>query len=158
MIIPELMDAQMPAHVDAQRLWAGGSATAVVAGFTVVTGVLVARGIFHVPVSAARSTSFADLATAMYAGRAAACALLATALLHVLLTGVPRPLAFFGWIIALAAVAAAVTPFTQSAPLESQVFTALINIVVGIAVISLLPGVARTALRPAGQTVRDELR
>jgi hypothetical protein len=123
----------------------------------VVTGVIVARGIFHVAVSAARSPSFADLAVAGYAGRAAACALLATALLHVLLAGAPRPLAFFAWITALAAVAAAVTPFTQSAPLASQIFTALINIVVGIAVISLLPGVARIAIRSAGQPVREEL-
>lgn len=151
MIIPERMDVQMPVRVDAQRLWAGGSATAVVAGFTVVTGVLVARGVFHVPVSAVRATSFAGLAVISYAARAAACALLATALLHVLLASVPRPFAFFGWITALAAVAAAATPFTQSAPLASQVGTALINIAVGTAVLRLLPGVARTAIRSASR-------
>lgn len=157
MIMPERLDGQMPVRVDAQRLWAGGSATAVVAGFTVVTGVLVARGIFHTPVSAARATSFADLAVARYAARAAACALLATALLHVLLAHTPRPLVFFAWITALAAVAAAATPFTQSAPLASQVFTALIDIAVGIAVLCLLPGVARTAIMSADQPAQDEL-
>lgn len=147
MIIPQRMDVKMPVRVDAQTLWAAGSATAVVAGFTVLTGVLVARGIFHVPVSAASGTGFADLAIAIYAGRAAGCALLATALLHALLAGAPRPLAFFTWIAVLAAVAAAATPFTQSAPLASQVCTALINIVVGIAVISLLPGAARSSIK-----------
>lgn len=151
MIIPERMDAQMPVHVDAQRLWAGGGATAVVAGFTVLTGVLVTRGIFHVQVSAAKTASVGDLA---YAGRAAACALLATALLHVLLAGtIPRPMAFFAWITALAVVAAAVTPFTQSAPLPSQICTALINVVAGIAVTSLLPRVARASAKSAlGET------
>lgn len=156
MIIPERMNVQMQVRVDAQRLWAGGSATAFVAGFTVVTGVLVARGILHVPVSAAGATGLADLGIAVYAGRAAACALMATALLHVLVTSAPRPFAFFSWITALAAVAAAATPFTQSAPLGSQVCTALINVVAAIAVITLLPGVARTAIRSAGQSVPDQ--
>jgi hypothetical protein len=59
-----------------------------------------------------------------------------------------RPLAFFAWITALADVIAAAAPFTQPAPLASKVFTAVINIVVGVAVISLLSGVGRAATRP----------
>jgi hypothetical protein len=39
-------------------------------------------------------------------------------------------------------------PFTQPAPLASKVFTAIINIIVGVAVISLLSGVGRSAVRP----------
>jgi hypothetical protein len=46
-------------------------------------------------------------------------------------------------------VAAAAAPFTQPAPLASKIFTAIINIVVGVAVISLLSGVGRVAIRPA---------
>ncbi len=147
MMIPQRTDVRMPVRVDTQTLWAGGSATAVVAGLVVLTGMLLARGIFHVPVSAAGGTGFTDLAIAIYAGRAAGCALLATALLHALLAGAPRPLAFYGWIAVLVAVAAAAIPFTQSAPLASQVCTALINITVAIAVISLLPGAARSSIR-----------
>jgi hypothetical protein len=48
----------------------------------------------------------------------------------------------------------AAAPFTQPAPLASKVFTAVINVVVGIAVISLLSGVGRSAVRPARDRVQ----
>ncbi len=76
-------------------------------------------------------------------------AIMATAQLHVLLLGTPRPFTFFAWITGLADVVAAAAPFTQPAPLASKIFTAIINIVVGVAVISLLSGVGRVAIRPA---------
>ena len=84
-------------------------------------------------------------------------ALLATALLHLLLLGTPRPFAFFASITVLADVIAAAAPFTQPAPLASKVFTPIINIVVGVAVISLLSGVGRSGspargMCRAGQT------
>jgi hypothetical protein len=66
----------------------------------------------------------------------------------VLLLGTPRPLTFFAWITALADVVVAAAPFTQPAPLASKIFTAIINIIVGVAVISLLSGVGRSAVRP----------
>ena len=47
----------------------------------------------------------------------------------------------------LADVIVAAAPFTQPAPLVSKVFTAVINLVAGVAVISLLSGVARSAIR-----------
>ena len=47
MVIPEDMDALEPERVDTGKLWAGGIATAVVAGFTVVAGVLVAGSILR---------------------------------------------------------------------------------------------------------------
>ena len=42
----------------------------------------------------------------------------------------------------------AAAPFTQPAPLASKIFTAIINIIVGVAVISLLSGVGRSVIRP----------
>lgn len=135
--------------VNAGRLWAGGAATAVVAALAVVVGVYVARGILAIPVLAPPAASnFGDSSTVVYAGLAAGCALLATALLHVLLLGAPSPFTFFAWITALADAAAAAAPFTQPAPLASKVFTAVINVVVGVAVISLLYGVGRSSVRP----------
>jgi hypothetical protein len=149
MIVPEDIDEAGPVRVNAGRLWAGGIATAIVAALAVVAGVLITRGVLGIPVLAPKAASdFGNAATAVYAGLAAGCALLATALLHVLLLGTPRPLAFFAWITALADVIAAAAPFTQPAPLASKVFTAVINIVVGVAVISLLSGVGRAAARP----------
>jgi hypothetical protein len=41
--------------LDPGRLWAGGTATAVVAALAAVAGVLIARGVFKVPVLAPQS-------------------------------------------------------------------------------------------------------
>ena len=38
--------------VDTGKLWAGGLATAVVAALIAVVGIVIARGIFHIPVLA----------------------------------------------------------------------------------------------------------
>ena len=80
---------------------------------------------------------------------------MATGLLHVLLLGAPRPLSFFVWITGLADVIVAAAPFTQPALLASKIFTAIINIVVGVAVITLLSGVGRSAARPADMSSSD---
>lgn len=114
----------------------------------VVTGVFIARGILCIPVLAPKAAgSFGSSTTAVYAGLAAAGALLATGPLHVLLLETPRPLSFFPRITALADVVLVATPFSQPASLPSKVFTAVINLVAGVAMISLLSGLARTAVR-----------
>ena len=138
-----------PFHsVNGGRLWAGGVATAIVAGLAVAAGVYIARDILSIPVLAPRAAgSLGNSVTAIYALLAVAAALAATALLHVLLLGAPRPLVFFGWIGALATLIAVAAPFSEMASLQSKLVTALINLVVGVAVISLLTGVGRSALR-----------
>jgi uncharacterized protein YhhL (DUF1145 family) len=78
---------------------------------------------------------------------AAAGALLATGLLHVLMLETPQPVTFFVWITALADVILVAAPFSQPATLASKVFTPVINLVAGVNVISLLSGVARRAVR-----------
>jgi nicotinamide riboside transporter PnuC len=149
MVAPEDIDVAGHVHVNVGRLWAGGVATAMVAALAVLAGVLITRGVLGIPVLAPKTgNNFGNSATAVYALLAAGATLLATALLHLLLLGTPRPFAFFAWITALADVIAAAAPFTQPAPLASKVFTAIINIVVGVAVISLLSGVGRSAARP----------
>ena len=149
MVPADDLDAPEQVHVNAGRLWAGGAATAVVAALAMVAGVLITRGVLGIPVLAPKTANnFGNSATAVYALLAAGAALLATALLHVLLLGTPRPFAFFAWITALADVTVAAAPFTQPAPLASKIFTAIINIIVGVAVISLLSGVGRSAIRP----------
>ena len=140
MAAPEGFDEAV--RVNVGRLWAGGVATAIVAGLAVVVGVLIARGLLDIPVLApGKDGSLGDSTTTLYAVLAAGCALAATALLHLLLVATPRPFAFFTWITGLAVVATAVAPFTQDAALSSKVFTATMNVIVGIAVISLLSGV-----------------
>src|SRR4029450_11484281 len=78
--------------LDAGRLWTGGLATAAVAALVAVVGVLIARGVFDVPVLAPTGEgTLGDASTARLAGLAALCALLATRLLHLLLRSNPPP-------------------------------------------------------------------
>ena len=116
MVTAEEIEPAGHVHVNAGRLWGGGVATAIVAALAVLAGVFITRGVLGIPVLAPRAASdFGDSSTAVNAGLAAGCALLATALLHVLLLGTPRPFTFFAWITALADVIAAAAPFTQPA-------------------------------------------
>jgi hypothetical protein len=134
-------------RVDAGRLWAGGLAAAFVAALITVVGILIARGIFGIAVLAPVGEGvWGDADTAKYAGYAAVAALAATALLHVLILFAPRPLQFFGWIVGLATVVAAVAPFASTAATAAKVATALINLCVGIAIESLVAGVGRNAV------------
>jgi hypothetical protein len=134
--------------VDARQLWAGGAATAVVAGLIGLVGVLVCRWVFKVPVLAPRRDgAYGDAHTTTLVLVAAGAALAATMLLHLLLIGVPRPLVFFGWIVALVTVVFVIFPFRTGAPLEQEVATAAVYLVIGIAIGGLLGSVADRATR-----------
>src|SRR5699024_144511 len=98
-----------------------------------------------------------DATTAAYALVAAATALLATALLHILLLSAPRARTFFGWIMGLAIAIAAFAPFSQAAESSSQTATALINLVAGVAIVSLLRSVGRTSVQPRTATEQEHL-
>lgn len=135
-------------RVDAGKLWPGGIATAVVAGLVALVGVLVCRWLFGIPLLAPKSDgAYGDVHTTDLVLAAAAAALLATGLVHLLLLSTPRPLTFFGWIIGLATVLAVLLPFSTSAPLTAKVATALVDLVLGIAIGSLLNGVAARSIR-----------
>ena len=72
--------------VDARQLWSGGAATAVVAALIALAGILVCRWLFNIPVLAPRQDgAWGDASTAGYAIAAAAAALVATAIMHLLL-------------------------------------------------------------------------
>jgi hypothetical protein len=82
-------------RVDAGRLWTGGLASAVVAALVAVVGVVIARGLFDVPVLAPTGEgTLGDVSTARLAFLAALAALLATGLMHLLLVSTPRPFRF----------------------------------------------------------------
>ena len=101
--------------VDARQLWSGGAATAVVAALIALGGILVCRWLFDIPVLAPRQDgAWGDASTAGYAIAAAAAALVATAIMHLLLIATPRPQMFFTWIIGLATVIAVVYPFSTT--------------------------------------------
>ena len=144
--------------VDAGRLWTGGLATALVAALIAVVGVLIARGLFDIPVLApAREGALGDSTTARTASLAvlaAVAALVATGLMHLLLLSTPRPFRFFTWIISLLTLVAVLAPFMTDAKLATQVATAAIGLVIGLAIGSLVSGTARSAIRRGRQNPR----
>jgi Family of unknown function (DUF6069) len=139
---------QARVRIDAARLWTGGLATALVAALIAVVGVLIARGLFDVPVLApTREGVLGNTNTARLAILAAVAALLATGLMHLLLVSTPRPFRFFTWIVSLLTVVAVLAPFMTDATLATQVATAAIGLVIGMAIGSLVSGAARSAIR-----------
>jgi hypothetical protein len=136
-------------RVQAGVLWAGGVATAVVAALVAAIGELIFDGILDVPLVAITSgdrTTSTDRAS--YWLGAAALALLATGLMHLLLVAVPQPIRFFRWVLVLTAAVLVAAPFAYDEPSRSQVATAVTGLGVVIAIGALLPGVARRAVRP----------
>jgi hypothetical protein len=147
----EYRDGRRGNRVDEGRLWSGGVATAVVAALVALVGVLVARWLFNIPLLAPeRDGAFGDAHTTAVVLVAAAAALLATGLLNLLLLSTPRPLTFFGWIMGLATVLVVIVPFKTSADLSAKLATAVVALVIGIAIGTLLNGAAaRSVRRPA---------
>jgi hypothetical protein len=133
--------------VSARRLWAGGLATALVTAGIAVVGVLLIRGIFGIPILSAKG-GLVNQAMAVVPISAALAALAATALLHLLLLTTPRPTSFFGSICAIVIAIVVLRVFLAGGTREDQVATSLLYVALGVAVISLLFGVARTAVRP----------
>jgi hypothetical protein len=143
--------------VDAGKVWSGGVATAVVAALVALVGVLVCRWLFGIPLLAPKSDgAYGDVHTTDLVLFAAAAALVATALMHLLLMSTPRPTTFFSWIIGLATVLAVLLPFSTSAPLTAKVATAVVDLVLGIAIGSLLNGVAARSVRVRRPRAYDE--
>lgn len=140
---------------DSAQFWAGVVATAVVAALIALVGILICRWTLSIPILApAGDGAWGNAHTAEYALLAALIAIIAGGLLYLLVLGTPQPNMFFGWIMGLATLAAVVYPFSTSAPLEQKAATAVVNLVLGIAIMSLLTAVAARAVRrpvpPAG--------
>lgn len=136
--------------VDAGRLWAGGAAAAVVAALIAVAGIVLARGVFDIPILAREEDGvWGDASTVWYAAVSVVAALVATALVQGLIRTTPEPRKFFGWIIGLVTVIAALLPFTSGADWDAKIATAVLNVIIGIAIGSLISSVARSAIAAA---------
>ena len=134
--------------VDAKTLWSGGAATALVAALIALVGILICRGLLNIPIVAPRQDgTWGNAATAEYAAAAMLASLVATAIMHLLLLTTPRPRMFFAWIMGLATVIAVLFPFATSAPMSQKVATAIINLVLGCAIGSLVRAVAARSIR-----------
>ncbi|MFL6125175.1 DUF6069 family protein [Actinophytocola sp.] len=152
------MDPEPRHRYDAGRLWAGGVATAIVAALVAILGILVARGILDVAVLAPKGEGvWGNASTVTYALVAAACALLATGLLQLLLVSTPRAGQFFGWIMVLLTLIAVVMPLSLSVDRASTIFTGILNLLIGLVITLLLNSVVTSAARlaPEPRTPRD---
>ncbi|GAA3523920.1 DUF6069 family protein [Amycolatopsis ultiminotia] len=143
---PRDYDQNTRPGVDAARLWAGGVASAVVAALVAVVGLLIARGLFDVPVLAPKGDGiWGNASTTTYAIAAAAIALLATGLMHLLSVATPAPGQFFGWIMALVTLIAVVLPLTLTVEQSAKIATAVINLVIGLVIALVVSSMAANA-------------
>lgn len=135
--------------VDGPRLWAGGVATAVVAGLVAWVGVLIGNDILDFRLSkSAVIVSVFDSFTGNYVFTAAVLALAGTGLAHALCVSTPRPAAFFGWIVGLLTVVSVVIVFTRGGTMIDKISVGVINLVIGVVIGSLISAVM-------GRTVVD---
>ena len=133
---------------DSGRFWAGAVATAIVAALIALVGILICRWTLKIPILApAGDGAWGDAHTGEYVLVAALVALVAAGLLYLLVLSTPQPTVFFRWIIGLVTLIAVVYPFSSSAPLDQKVATAAVNLVLGIAIASLLTATSARAIR-----------
>lgn len=133
---------------DAGQFWAGVAATAIVAALVALVGILICRWTLGIPILAPSGDgAWGNAHTGEYVLAAVGVALVAGALLYLMMLSTPQPGMFLGWIIGLATLAAVVYPFSTGAPLEQKAATAIVNLVLGIAIGTLLNAVAARAAR-----------
>lgn len=138
---------------DTGWLWAGGLATALVAGLVAVAGVI-ARRVIDVPIlPRPGGEGWSPLDTAIYVDSAALAALAATEVMHLLLLYTARPRRFFAWIMVLVTLLAVLAPFSFATG-AAAVATALTDLILGIAIGSLTAGITgpEHAAAPAPDT------
>ncbi|MGH3794890.1 MAG: DUF6069 family protein [Pseudonocardiaceae bacterium] len=135
-------------RLDTKKLWSGGVTTAIIAALVAFVGLMVARGIFNVPVLAPTDAGLiGDATTASLCSLAALSALVGTALLHLMLLGVPKPEMFFTAIGCLVTLAIALQPFTTTSSLTVKIATMLVYLATGLAIVVSLNSVVSYANR-----------
>ncbi|MHC1561940.1 hypothetical protein [Actinomycetospora sp. NBRC 106375] len=136
-----------------KRLWAGGVATAVVAAGIAIVGVLIISNVFELGIQTTqRSGALVDNAMTIIPVCAVIAALAGTALLHLLLLTTPRPATFFSAIVLLVLVVLLLQVFLADGGVVDHIATAILYAAIGLAIISMLSGVSRTAVRPVSQS------
>ncbi|GAB6937256.1 DUF6069 family protein [Isoptericola variabilis] len=135
-------------ELDRGRYWSGAAVTVVVCAVLGLAASVVFDSAFDVGLLGP-SRLVPDAPGLAWALTGALFALLAAVVLQLLVRVVPRPRMFFGWLVALVTVILAALAFTGGGDAASAVVTALVWIVVGVAVSAMLNGVlGRTLVRP----------
>ncbi len=138
--------------LDATRLWTGGLATAAVAALVGLVGTLVIRVLFeYAPVGVTAARAFDAAGAGLLCLFAAIAALAATGIAHLLVVSTPDPLSYLGWIVGLSTAAAVVVPLLTGLPMAAAIALAVLHLVIGLAIGSLVVGAAAAAYRPAAR-------
>jgi nitrate reductase gamma subunit len=132
------------AGIDQVRYWVGAGLTAGVTALVGIIGLVVARGIVHVPVELGSGRA---VNAGIYGVLVVVIALGAAALYDAMLHVAPRPTTYFSWLIAMLTALAALMPFTTSAGLHSQIAFSAMNLAVGLVIMILVPFAAVNARR-----------
>ncbi|GAB2486170.1 hypothetical protein GCM10027063_29930 [Promicromonospora xylanilytica] len=130
------------------RFWAGALATTLVAALIGLAADFILEEVLNLEIQAQADLfgTGSDLLAWVVAG--ALFALAAAAVLYLLVMSTPRPRSFFGWVVALATVILAAVPFAGQFELVPAILAAIVWIVIGSAVYSLLTGtLSRTVVR-----------
>ncbi|HEU5158259.1 MAG TPA: DUF6069 family protein [Streptosporangiaceae bacterium] len=139
---------QEQTHADAGRLWAGGAVTALVAAGVAWIGVMVLHRLLDAPIlSPGGLRQAADYAMVAFPVGAAIATLLATGLVHLLMEATSQPSQFFGWIASLVVALVILQVFLHEAEMLTKIETAAFYLLMGVAIISSLLGVSRSAVR-----------
>lgn len=143
--------------INAGRLWGGGVAAAVVGAVVALVALWASTGVFDVTVlvpdapfsSDSNPFNYHELGavTTLLVGFAAG--IIATAVLHGLLLVAPRPLLFFQWLAFVVIVASGIYPFTLPLEQSNEIALAVIHVVTGVAIVSLLSGIVPRVTQPA---------
>jgi hypothetical protein len=130
------------------RFWAGALATMLVAALIGLAADFILEEVLNLEIQAQADlfSTGSDLMAWVVAG--ALFALLAAIVLYLLVMSTPRPRSFFGWVVALATVILAAVPFAGEFELVPAILAAIVWIVIGSAVWSLLTGtLSRTVVQ-----------
>ena len=133
----------------APRLWTGGVVTAGIEALLAVCGFLIVKNLMGMRIlGVAPGGAYFSATMAGYAFAGAVVALLATAVMHLLLVGTPRPLFYFGWIGALCTAILVLIPLGlgRSVSWSEVIPTAFINLIGGIAITVIVRGTAAASI------------
>jgi hypothetical protein len=130
----------------------------VIAGLVATVGRLVAEGLLGVDLLPPTDRGVLGWSeTFSYAAGAVVLALVCTAVGHLLVLTVPRPVVFFEWIVTLIGLALVAASFVVEGTLESQLATAVVTAIVAAAVGTLLGGLL-VVLRRQGAALAPSAR
>ncbi|MFI2366760.1 hypothetical protein [Promicromonospora sp. NPDC019610] len=130
------------------RYWAGALATMLVAALIGLAASFILEEVLNLEIQPQADLLATGSDTMAWVVAGALFALLAAIVLYLLVLSTPRPRAFFGWVVALATVILAMVPFAGQADLVPAVLAAVVWIIIGSAVYSLLTGtLSRTVVQ-----------